>query len=216
MKTIAVVLSGCGVSDGSEIYEAVCSLLSIEKAGAKYQCMAPNVSQTTVINHLTGEHMSETRNVLVEAARLARTDIIDISHANPKDYAAVIFPGGFGAANNLSNFATHNEHSKMNDTVLNFAKKMALLKKPAGFICIAPTLISHIYGKGVKMTIGNDQATSKILQKMGNLHVECDCANIVVDENHQVVTTPAFMLGKSISEISIGIDKLVQEVIRRS
>lgn len=216
MKTIAVVLSGCGVSDGSEIYETVCTLLSIEKAGAKYQCMAPNIPQSRVMNHLTKEVSPETRNVLVEAARLARGEIIDIAHANPKDYDAVIFPGGFGAANNLSDFAASGEKSHMETHALHFAKKMAELKKPAGFICIAPNLISHIYGRGVKMTIGTDQTTAHTLEKMGNLHIDCDCANIVVDENHKIVTTPAFMLGKSITEISVGIDKLVQEVVRRA
>ena len=216
MKTIAVVLSGCGVSDGSEIYETVCTLLSIEKAGAKYQCMAPNIPQRRVINHHTKEEVKETRNVLVEAARLARGEIIDIAHANPKDYDAVIFPGGFGAASNLSDFAITNDKSHMDKQTLQFAKKMAELKKPAGFICIAPNLISHIYGKGVKMTIGTDQATAHVLQKMGNLPMDCDCANIVVDEHHKVVTTPAFMLGKSISEISVGINKLVQEVVGRT
>jgi enhancing lycopene biosynthesis protein 2 len=216
MKTIAVVLSGCGVADGSEIYETVCTLLSIEKAGAKYQCMAPNIPQKRVINHHTDQEMNEPRNVLVEAARLARGEIIDIAHADPKDYDAVIFPGGFGAANNLSDFGPKGEKSTMDPQTLSFAKKMALLKKPAGFICIAPNLISHIYGKGVKVTIGTDQTTAHVLQKMGSLHVECDCANVVIDDHHNVITTPAFMLGKSITEISVGIDKLVQETIRRT
>lgn len=216
MKTIAVVLSGCGVSDGSEIYETVCTLQSIEKAGAKYQCMAPNIPQARVINHLTNQESSEARNVLVESARLARGEIIDLAHADPKDYDALIFPGGFGAACNLSDFALLNDKSTIEKHTLHFAQKMAELKKPAGFICIAPNLISHIYGKGVKMTIGTDRATSEILQKMGNLPMDCDCANIVVDEHHKVISTPAFMLGKSITEIAAGIDKLVQEVIRRT
>lgn len=216
MKTIAVVLSGCGVADGSEIYETVCTLLSIEKAHAKYQCMAPNIPQTAVMNHLTGEPMAETRNVLIEAARLARREIIDIAQANPQDYDAAIFPGGFGAATNLSDFAKNSEHSRMESHTLQFAKKMAELKKPMGFICIAPNLISHIYGKGVKMTIGTDTGTAGILQKMGNVHENCECANIVIDENHKAISTPAFMLGKSILDISVGIEKLVQAVVGRA
>lgn len=216
MKTIAVVLSGCGVSDGSEIYETVCTLLSIEKAGAKYQCMAPNIEQRRVINHLTKQESPETRNILVEAARLARGEIIDIENADPKAYEAVIFPGGFGAASNLSDFALSGENSTMEKHTLHFAKKMAELKKPAGFICIAPNLISHIYGKGVNITIGTDKQTADTLEKMGNIHKNCECTNIIIDDQHNVVTTPAFMLGKSISEISAGIDKLVQEVIRRA
>ncbi|MDX2163858.1 MAG: isoprenoid biosynthesis glyoxalase ElbB [Gammaproteobacteria bacterium] len=216
MKTIAVVLSGCGVSDGSEIYETVCTLISIEKAGAKYQCLAPNIPQTRVINHLTKQESEEKRNILVEAARLARGEIIDIADADPSKYDAVIFPGGFGAASNLSDFAVKGENSTMESHTLLFAKQMANLNKPAGFICIAPNLISHIYGKGIKMTIGTDQGTAKTLTNMGNQHENCECADVIIDEKHKVVSTPAFMLGKSISEISVGIDKLVQEVVRRT
>ena len=216
MKTIAVVLSGCGVSDGSEIYETVCTLISIEKAGAKYQCLAPNIPQTRVVNHLTKQESQEKRNILVESARLARGEIIDIAEADPQNYDAVIFPGGFGAASNLSDFAAKAENSSMESHTLTFAKKMANLNKPAGFICIAPNLISHIYGKGIKMTIGTDPGTAKTLITMGNQHENCECTNVVIDDKHKVVSTPAFMLGKSISEIAVGIDKLVQEVIRRT
>ena len=72
MKKIAVVLSGSGVYDGSEIHEAVLSLLAIEKHGAQWHCFAPNINQHHVINHITGAEMDTTRNVLIESARIAR------------------------------------------------------------------------------------------------------------------------------------------------
>ena len=213
-KKIAVILSGCGVFDGSEIHETVMTLYNLSKAGFTYQCMAPNISQTKVINHLTREDMSEKRNVLIESARLARGDIIDIEKANSDDYSGAIFPGGFGAASNLSDFANLGQACHMNSAVLVFAKQMAKAKKPMGFICIAPHLIPLIYGKGVKLTIGTDAKTAETLNHMGGIHIHSNVEAIVVDEEHRVISTPAYMLGKNPLEISIGIEKLVEQIKR--
>src|SRR3990167_6911820 len=125
-KPIAVILSGCGFMDGSEIHESICTLLALDKAGAHYQCLAPDVKQTRVINHLTKKEIpNETRQVLVEAARIARGNIKDIKTANPNDFAAAIYPGGFGAACNLSDFASQGAQSTVQADVLAFAKAMA-------------------------------------------------------------------------------------------
>ena len=105
-KKIAVILSGCGVFDGSEIYESILTLLYLDKAGAQVQCFAPDMQQMHVVNHLTGDVVeNESRNVLIEAARLVRGDIKNLAEAEAKDFGAVIIPGGFGAAKNLCNFA---------------------------------------------------------------------------------------------------------------
>lgn len=215
MKKIAVILSGCGVYDGSEIYETVCTLLAIEQAGASYECLAPDVLQRRVINHITQkEQPGESRNVLVEAARLARGNIKAMAKAKPDDYDGMIFPGGFGAALNLSDFGINGDKSHIEPEVLQFAKAIANQQKPSGFICIAPNLIAHIYGKGIQVTIGDDENTAKILEKMGCKHITCTVENIIVDKENKVVTTPAYMLGKSISEVFLGIQKLVKEVIK--
>lgn len=215
MKTIAVILSGCGVQDGSEIHEAVLTLLAIEQAGARYQCLAPNIAQHQVVDHSTGKPVAnEKRNVLQEAARIARGKILDIAQAKPADYDAMIFPGGYGAALNLCDFAHKgSEHSVQKD-VLHFAQAMVKAGKPAGFICIAPVLISKIYGKGVQLTIGNDAETAQTLEKMGARHINCSVQEIVIDEQHKVVTTPAYMLAQSITQAQAGIDKLVHKVIK--
>src|SRR3990167_8193077 len=110
MKKIGVILSGCGVKDGSEIHESVLTLLALTQAGARYQCLAPNIEQTQVVNHLTGQVVPEKRNVLVEAARIARGDILDLAKANPSEFDAAIFPGGFGAALNLCDFGKQGEN----------------------------------------------------------------------------------------------------------
>jgi len=214
MKKVAVVLSGCGYLDGSEIHESVLTLLAIERHGGRYQCFAPELAQRRVMNHLTNEEMpDETRYVMVEAARIARGNIQNITTAKSEDFDALIFPGGFGAAANLSDFAVSAEHSQIHPDVEEFAKAVYALKKPMGFICIAPNLISGICGAGISCTIGNDKATAATLEAMGAKHSDCEARNIVVDTEHQIYSTPAYMLGQSILEVAEGIDKLVAEML---
>lgn len=217
MKNVAVILSGCGVYDGSEIQEAVLTLLAIEQQGATYRCFAPNIKQHHVINHLTGEvSEDESRNVLVEAARIGRGDVEDIIELREKDFDAIIFVGGFGAAKNLSSFALNNEKYNVNEEVLTAAKTFAKVEKPAGFMCIAPALVPFIYPTGVKGTIGKDNDTAKLITAQGLTHIDCEVVNVVIDEAHNVVTTPAYMLAESISEAATGINKLVKYVLALS
>lgn len=215
MKNVAVILSGCGFLDGAEIYESVITLLALDSNDAQYQCFAPNIPQMHVINHITGDvNNTESRNVLIEASRLARGDIKDLSQLRAEDFDAVIFPGGFGAAKNLSNFATEGFNMSVNTQVSDAAKSFAEAGKPAGYICIAPTLISSIYGAGVRCTIGHDTGTASAINAMGAIHVDCKVDDIVVDEAHRVVTTPAYMLANRISEAAVGIEKLVSAVLK--
>ncbi|MBU2964706.1 isoprenoid biosynthesis glyoxalase ElbB [Amphritea sp. 2_MG-2023] len=217
MKKVAVVLSGCGVYDGSEIYESVLTLLAIEQGGASYQCMAPNIDQMHVINHRSGEEMAgEQRNVLTEAARLARGEIIDLADANPADYDALIIPGGFGAAKNLSDFAVAGATAKVNPDLLAFTQAIHASGKPVGLICIAPAMTPLLFGEGATCTIGNDPETVTAIEAMGGQHQDCDVDNIVFDEKFNLVTTPAYMLAGSISEAASGINKLVNKVLQLS
>nr|WP_320136453.1 isoprenoid biosynthesis glyoxalase ElbB [uncultured Amphritea sp.] len=217
MKKVAVVLSGCGVYDGSEIYESVLTLLAIEQGGASYQCMAPNIDQMHVINHRSGEEMAgEQRNVLTEAARLARGEIIDLADANPADYDALIIPGGFGAAKNLSDFAVAGAAAKVNPDLLAFTQAIHASGKPVGLICIAPAMTPLLFGEGATCTIGNDPETATAIEAMGGQHQDCDVDNIVFDEKFNLVTTPAYMLAGSISEAASGINKLVNKVLQLS
>lgn len=211
---VAVVLSGCGVFDGSEIHEAVITLLALSCAGVSYQCMAPNMMQAHVVNHLTGQVAEgESRNVLVEAARIARGNIIDIAGANSQDYAAVFFPGGFGAAKNLSDFAFKGSEAQIQPDVLRFAKAMAAANKPACYICIAPTMIPRIYGSGAKLTIGNDQNTAQAIEAMGGEPVDCPVQEIVIDPARKLVSTPAYMLAQNIAEAAAGIETAVEATL---
>ncbi|KHL73659.1 isoprenoid biosynthesis protein [Pseudomonas putida] len=212
-KKVAVILSGCGVYDGAEIHESVITLLRLDQRGAQVQCFAPNIAQMHVINHLTSEQMPESRNVLVESARIARGEVKDISEARAEDFDALIVPGGFGAAKNLSDFAVEGSECTVNPQVLALAEAFAEACKPVGLMCISPALAAKIYGPGVVCTIGNDADTAAAVTKMGGTHKECDVHDIVEDPQRKLVTTPAYMVAKSISEAAGGIYKLVDRVL---
>lgn len=212
-KKVAVILSGCGVYDGAEIHESVITLLRLDQRGAQVQCFAPNIAQMHVIDHLTGQEMPESRNVLVESARIARGDVKDIREARVEDFDALIVPGGFGAAKNLSDFAVKGADCTVNPDVLGLAETFAAACKPVGLICISPALAAKIYGPGVVCTIGNDADTAEAVVKMGGTHEECDVHDIVEDLQRKLVTTPAYMSAKTISEAAGGINKLVDRVL---
>jgi enhancing lycopene biosynthesis protein 2 len=217
MRRIGVLLSGCGVYDGAEIHESVCTLLSIDKAGAEAVILAPDIPQMHTIDHLSGnEDKDDSRNVLAESARIARGNIQDVKEATAATLDALILPGGFGAAKNLCTFATEGANCTINPEVQRLILEMMSAKKPVGIGCIAPAVLARALkdsGKHVKLTIGNDQATAQALEAMGAEHVECAVDDIVIDREHRVVSTPAYMLATRISQVEIGFDKLVRAVI---
>ena len=214
MKQVAVILSGSGVFDGAELHEAVLTLLAIEQEGASYQCFAPDVEQLHVINHLTGEVAEgETRNVLVESARIARGNIKPVTECDVNAFDALILPGGFGAAKNLCTFAIDGANCTFNEDVLEICEAFARAKKPAAYACIAPALAAKVYGNQTKMTIGNDNDTANALNALGACHVDCAVDEVVVDNDAKLVTTPAYMMANSISEAHASISKMVSTVL---
>ncbi len=213
-KRVAVILSGCGVYDGAEIHESVITLLRLDQRGAQVQCFAPNVAQMHVINHLSGEEMPESRNVLTEAARIARGDVQDVRELDAAQFDALILPGGFGVAKNLSNFAVEGADCSVQPDVLSALQAFAQAGKPVGLICISPALAAKVYGPGVSCTLGaQDDPAVAALTTMGGAHVECAVEDIVEDKAHKLVTTPAYMLAQSIAEAASGINKLVDRVL---
>ena len=202
MKKIGVVLSGCGVYDGSEIHEAVLTLLALSRQGAEVVCFAPDKSQADVINHLTGEPMAESRNVLIEAARIARGDIHPLGQADASQLDALIVPGGFGAAKNLSTFAAQGAECHVDPDLRSLARAM-----------LAPAMLPKIFDFPLRLTIGTDIDTADLIEEMGGEHVPCPVDDIVVDEENKIITTPAYMLAQSIAEAATGIDKLVDRVL---
>ena len=214
-KKIGVVLSGCGLMDGSEIHEAVLTLVAIDRAGAEAVCMAPNIRQRHVINHLTGEESKgDVRNVLVESARIARGKIRDIAGVKAADIDALIFPGGFGATKNLSDYAFKGPECSVNPEVARLATEVHEAQKPIGVVCIAPVIAAKVLGgEHPQITIGTDKNTAKDIEKMGAKHVSCPVQEFVVDKDRKIVSTPAYMLAQSIKEAAEGIEKLVAAVI---
>lgn len=215
MKRVAVVLSGCGVFDGSEIHESVLVLLALDRANARITCAAPDVPQHHVIDHLAQKPVpGETRNVLAESARIARGNIVPLNRLNLEEVDALILPGGYGAAKNLCTFALAGEKFEVNPEVARVCQAAHRAGKPIGFVCIAPAIAAKLFGaEKVEFTIGTDAATARALEPAGGKHVSCNVFNAVVDRRLKIVTTPAYMLAQRITEAEAGINKLVQAVL---
>lgn len=212
MKNIAVVLSGNGVFDGAEIHEATLTMLAIAKQGASYQCFAPDIDQAHVINHITGEEMPETRNVMVEAARIARGNIKPLSEYHASQFDAIIFPGGYGVAKNLCTFAFDSENCKVNKDVEKAIRNTVVANKPVGALCISPILIAKVL-VDVEVTIGQDEGTAKAIKKMGGTHFKKTHGEIVVDEKYKIVSTPCYMLNATIEQIATGAENVVKKIL---
>ncbi|MBU5635761.1 isoprenoid biosynthesis glyoxalase ElbB [Geomonas sp. Red69] len=214
MKKIGVILSGCGVRDGSEIHEAVLTLLAIDNNGAKAVCLAPDI-ELDEVNHLTMQDTGAKRKVLVEAARIARGEIADVKSARAEELDAIVLPGGFGAAKNLCSFAFEGAKGSVQPDVLKLIRDMAAAKKPICAICIAPAVIALALGKDLapKLTIGNDTGTAQAINATGSSHVECPATECVVDRDNLIVSTPAYMLAGGIAEAAKGIEKAIKATL---
>lgn len=212
--TIGVILSGCGFQDGAEIQESVLTLLALDRMGLNAVCMAPNTAQRKVVDHLTGQDVPETRNVLVESARICRGEITDIAEVKAADLDALVLPGGYGAALNLSDFALKGPKSDVNPDVARLVREVHAAGKPICAICIAPAVIAKVLGdEHPTLTIGNDEGTAEAVEACGARHENCAVREFVVDRERKVVSTPAYMLGPSIAHVAEGIEKAVRETV---
>jgi len=212
---VAVVLSGCGVFDGAEIHESVLSLLELERQGAEYQCFAPDIPQYHVIDHLTGNETDESRSVLVEAARIARGNIKALSEFDARNFDALMLPGGFGAAKNLSTLAFDGPNCSVNPDLVSAVNAMVNAGKPIGALCITPAVLAKVFeGQAAKLTIGSDPGTIGAIEAMGGIHQETTHAEIVVDERLKLVTSPCYMLDASISQIADGARNTVSALLK--
>jgi enhancing lycopene biosynthesis protein 2 len=209
----AVILAGCGNKDGAEIHESVLTLLSIDRSGHQYQCFAPDIAQSRVLNFLTNEEMPEKRNVLLESARIARSKIKPLSDFSQEDFDILVLPGGSGVAYNLCTFARDGDRMTVLPAVEGSIKAMHKAGKPIGALCISPVIIAHVL-KDVSVTFGRDEKINAIFQKSGAKTTNTDALSIVIDPKNKIVTTPCYMLDARISEVSEGIDKLIQQLIK--
>ncbi|MEN8120822.1 MAG: isoprenoid biosynthesis glyoxalase ElbB [Bacteroidota bacterium] len=212
MKKFAVVLSGNGVFDGAEIHEATMTLYAIMKNGGEYEIFAPDIIQHHVINHITGEEMKETRNVLIESARIARGKIRALGEFDAANFDAIIFPGGFGAAKNLSSFAFDGPDCTVNADVEKSILAMVKAGKPIGALCISPAIMAKVL-KGAELTIGSDKGTAEAIEKMGATHKTTTHGEVVVDEGFKLVTTPCYMLDATILNIADGANNVIKTMM---
>ena len=207
----AVVLAGCGVYDGAEIHEAVMTLYAIDRIGGTYQVFAPNVKQHHVINHITGEAMNEARNVLTEAARIARGKIKALTEYRVADFDALIFPGGFGVAKNLCTYAVDGTDCHVDRVVEAAIRYTHKAGKPIGALCISPVLITRVLGD-VTVTIGNDPSTASDITAMGGRHETKRHGEVSVDKKNRIVTAPAYMLNATITEIARDAEEVIKAI----
>ncbi len=213
MKKFAIVLSGCGVYDGAEIHEAVTAMLAVRKKGHGYQVFAPDIKQHHVVNHLTGEEMPETRNVLIESARIARGNIKKLADFKASEYDALLFAGGFGAAKNLSDFAFKGENYTALGEATDAIKAMHRAGKPVGAMCVSPVLLADAI-KGVELTLGAPCGASEAAEKHGAKHHVTTHGEVTVDRKNRVATTPCYMLDADIAQVADGADRIVDELLK--
>ncbi|MBP7103043.1 MAG: isoprenoid biosynthesis glyoxalase ElbB [Bacteroidales bacterium] len=213
MRKIAIIISGCGNLDGAEIHETLMTMLAIDKRGIEYEMFAPDIEQYHVINHITKKEMSEKRNVLIEAARIARGNIKDINKFSVKNFDAVVFPGGYGVAKNLFSYTLDGVHAKVLPQIEKIIKDTYASGKPIGALCISPVLIAKVLGD-ITVTIGQDQATADDIIKMGANHINAIQTDVVSDRKNKIFTTPCYMLNASVSDIAEGADNLIQAMLQ--
>ncbi len=215
---IAVILAGSGRGDGTEITEAVSVLVHLSRLNVPYKCFAPDQPQADVINHVTGKPTNESRNLMIEAARISRGEISDIKTLNAADFAGVIFPGGFGAAKNLCTFAKDGPNCTVDPQVDRVIRAFHAAKKPIGLICIAPVIGAKVLGTaaggpGCTVTLGHDAGAAQAVAAMGSKHVTRAVSEAHIDNEHKIVTTPAYMCDAKPYEVYTGIGKLVDAVV---
>ena len=212
MKKFAVILSGSGVYDGSEIHEATLALLAIHNNESEYQCFAPDINQHHVINHISGEVMNESRNVLVESARIARGNIKALSELSVKDFDGIILPGGFGAAKNLSTYAFDGADFEVLEELKNILIEAQEAEIPIGGMCIAPVILAKTFNEAT-VTIGNDEKTADDIEKMGSSHLKTSHGEVIADKKHMIFTTPCYLLDSSLVDIYEGANNLIKSMI---
>ncbi|XP_016308764.1 ES1 protein homolog, mitochondrial-like [Sinocyclocheilus anshuiensis] len=220
-KRVAVILSGCGVYDGTEVHEASAVMVHLSRAGAKVQMFAPDVEMMHVVNHCEGKPVTDKRNVLQESARIARGDVTDLAKLDVGAFDALIIPGGFGVAKNLSDWATKGKDYSIKPEVDKIIKAFHKAKKPMGMCCISPVLAAKAI-PGCELTVGHDSEcekwpyaqVAKAMAELGCKHLNKNVGEVHVDSKNKLVTTSAFMCNAPVHEIFDGVGVMVKDVLK--
>lgn len=214
---VAVILSGCGYLDGAEVQEAVLSLYFLDRSGAKVRCFAPEREQMHVVDHATGEAVSgQSRSVRQESARIARGEVEDLARLNIEEFDALVIPGGYGVAKNLSTFATQGPKGEVHPEMQRVVSTAVKAKLPTAAICIAPAVVAMVLAKekqSATLTIGQDPETAQAMESLGVSHQVCQPGEIVVDAQAKIVSTPAYMLDSGPKDVGAGIEAAIAQVL---
>jgi enhancing lycopene biosynthesis protein 2 len=215
---VAVILSGSGFMDGSEIQESVLCLLKLSQENIDYQCFAPNILQKATLNHLTQDETKEKRNVLIESARISRGNVKNLETLTSNKFDALLLPGGFGVATTLSNFSTKGSECKVIPKLQEIIKTFYLEKKPIGATCISPAVVAKsLEGiANLKITLGTGKESNEALQKMGMTPILTNATEFISDDSNLVYTTPAYMEEATLSEIFQGITGVILKLKENS
>ncbi|MCP1384423.1 isoprenoid biosynthesis glyoxalase ElbB [Runella salmonicolor] len=224
MKKIGVLLHGNGVFDGSEIHESVFALLAIEELGAEAVCFAPNVNQHHVLNHLTGQEMPETRNVLIESARIARGNIKDIVDVNASELDGLVMPGGFGTAKNITKWAFEGPSGPILESVKTLIVALVRQGKPIAGLCMSPTTIAkalegtefHAHlsvGTTVEASPYDIAAISAGMESIGQVAEMASVREVAVDRDLKIITAPCYMMEANIVEVRENIRLAIEKLI---
>lgn len=200
MKKFALILSGCGSMDGSEIHESVSAMYAIDRSGASYQVFAPDVPQYAVVNHLNRQAVAGKRNCMEEAARIARGDVRPLQELNVKEFDALVFPGGSGTAKNLFTFGYEGEDFRVREDVADCIRAFHQAGKPIGAMCISPLMLAKVI-EGARVTMGQHAPTSALVEKLGGSAVPTHNGEVAVDAENRLFTVPCYMLDARISDI---------------
>jgi enhancing lycopene biosynthesis protein 2 len=215
---VGVILSGCGVFDGAEIHETCCILVALDRRGAAVTCVAPNMPQAKVINHLSQKPVAgQQRNMLEESARIARGKIRDLASVSASDFDALMFPGGYGVTMNLSNFAEKGAQATVLPALAKLMREVHAAGRPIGLACIAPVLAARVFGEDKlhpRLTVGSDPAVASAINQMGGQHQNVGPTEVLVDEQNKLVSTPCYMNDVGPWTISQGAERMVEEVLR--
>lgn len=210
---VAIILAGCGVKDGSEIHESTMLMLALSQQNIAYDCFAPDLPQHDVVNHLSGETMAETRNMLVEAARIARGSIRALSELQLEEYRAICIPGGFGVAKNLCDYAQTGKNLQILPQLQELLTQAHAKKIPLLALCIAPVILAKLV-TGAQITIGQDEQVAQDIRDLGGEAVLCgEHEGVIIDEKNLFFTTPCYMLEANIAQIYAGVASLVKALV---
>jgi enhancing lycopene biosynthesis protein 2 len=219
MNDFAVILSGCGILDGSDVWEVVLLSHYLSIKGKSPVFYAPDEMQKEVVDHLTQVPTDERRNVLKESARMARGEIRELKSLSGKDIDGIILPGGYGTIRNLADYLGEpkNGYLKPSSDLQRIIREIFRRKKPIGACGLAGLLVASalrdILDTPLTLTIGKDPELIRQMEGMGALHVLSKGREVVMDSEHKLVTTPASLLKLELNQMALSIENMINGII---